>query len=165
MRPQNVSHVVLGIALVLGVSAAASAQYGGSGGTMGGSSGTSSGTYTAPKGGYSSATGAAIGAAAAGGAVVAILLLRNRGTMVGCLEQSAGQTKLVNEKSQKTYLLEGAPASLKTGDRVKLKGKKLASRSGESSFEATKLVKDYGPCRRQAALNGSGTAAALRKFF
>ena len=43
----------------------AAAQYGGSGGTGGGGSSSGNGTYVPPTGGYSSATGAAVGAGAA----------------------------------------------------------------------------------------------------
>jgi hypothetical protein len=43
----------------------AAGQYGGGGGTSGGGSGSGNGTYVPPKGGYSSAAGAAVGEEAA----------------------------------------------------------------------------------------------------
>jgi hypothetical protein len=119
-------------------------------GTSGGGASTS-GTpgYTPPKGGYSSSTGIAIGAGAAAGVAVAYLALRNRPTMVGCVEASSDGTKLMNEKDQKTYaLIASNDVVLSPGERVALKGKKTEDDSGKLGFEVHKLVKDYGSCKQ-----------------
>lgn len=132
------------------------AQY--SGGGMGAGGGTASGgVYTPPKGGYKSSTGIAIGAGVAAGAALAYFALRNRGT-IGCVESAGNHTALVMGKSNKSYALDAAGLDLKPGDKVKLKGKRSASGSGAMTFTATKLVKDYGPCESQAAMNQSPTA-------
>ena|SRR5208282_4789153 len=133
--------VVLGLALA----APALAQYGG-----GGSSSTgSSGGYSAPKGGYSSATGIGIGVGVAAGATVAYLVLHNRHRVVGCVEPSADGNKLLNEKDKNTYALVASnEVVLAPGERVALQGKAAKDASGKLTFQAQKLVKDYGSCKQ-----------------
>jgi hypothetical protein len=126
------------------------AQYGGGG--MGG--GPTSGTYTAPKSGYGSSSGAAIGIGlgAAAGAGLAFWALHNRPSVVGCVQRSDHGNALFNEKDGKTYnLLPASDVSLSPGERVALKGKKTKDESGNYSFEAVKLVKDYGACEAKVA--------------
>jgi hypothetical protein len=137
--------------LVLLLAAPAFAQYGGSPGM--GSTG-SSGVYQAPKGGYGSSTGIAVGAGAAAAAGIGItyLALRNHGTIVGCVEPSSDGIKLMNEKDKNTYALVASNVSLNPGERVALRGKKSKSGSGAPSFAVSKLVKDYGACKQEAAL-------------
>jgi hypothetical protein len=160
MTSRNLTRWVLGLALGLAVTAAGFAQYPGNPG-MGGTStggGTKGGVYTAPKGGYSSTTGIAIGAAAAAGvAVGGYLFMRSRRSMVGCVQKSAEGTQLMSEKDKKAYALDAGTLDLKPGDRVKLKGKKTKSDSGAPQFAATKLVKDYGSCDPQASLKAPAT--------
>jgi hypothetical protein len=133
--------VVLGTALA----APALAQYGGGGsGSMGGTGG-----YSAPKGGYSSATGIGIGAGVAAGATVAYLVLHNRHRVVGCVEPSADGNKLLNEKDKNTYALVASnEVVVAPGERVALQGKVAKDGSGKLTFEAQKLVKDYGSCKQ-----------------
>jgi hypothetical protein len=105
--------------------------------------------YTAPKGGYSSSTGIAIGAGAAACAGLAYLALRKHATMVGCVEASTDGSKLMNEKDQKTYaLIASNDVVLALGERVVVKGKKTKDDSGKPTFEVHKLVRDYGSCRQ-----------------
>lgn len=137
--------LLFGLSLCAAVSGSALGQYGG-GGSMGGSTG---GVYTAPKGGYSSSTGIAIGAGAAAGAGLAYLALRKHATMVGCVEASTDGSKLMNEKDQKTYaLIASNDVVLALGERVVVKGKKTKDDSGKPTFEVHKLVRDYGSCRQ-----------------
>ena len=151
MKARNRVQLVFGIILGAVISVSAFAQY--STGTMGGSGSSTSGAYTAPKSGYSSSTGIAVGAAAAvGGALLAYFLLRNRGSMEGCVQKSGHGVELMNEKNKKAYALEAGGLTLKPGELVKLRGKKTKTNSGESAFTANKLVKDYGSCTGQAAL-------------
>ena len=123
-------------------------QYGGGGSTGTGSTG---GVYQAPKGGYSSSTGIAIGAAAAAGVAIAYFALHNRGTVTGCVESSSGADKLTLVNGGTTYILDSGSLNLTSGDRVKLLGKKEKSGSEARSFHAQKLVKDYGACRQHAS--------------
>jgi hypothetical protein len=133
-------------ALSVFLSALALAQYGGGGGGMG-----STGTGTSTGRSYGS-SGAAIGAGvgAAAGIGAAYLLLRNRGTIVGCVEPSGkGETKLMNEKDKNTYaLLASNDVILAPGERVALKGKKTKDSSGKPVFNVEKLAKDYGSCKQ-----------------
>lgn len=148
---------VLAAVLAAAFTGCALAQYSG-GGTGAGAGGTASGgVYTPPKGGYKSSTGIAIGAGVAAGAALAYFALRHRGA-VGCVESAGNHTTLVMAKNNKSYDLDAAGLGLKPGDKVKLKGKRSASGSGETTFTATKLVKDYGPCESQAAMSQSPTA-------
>ena len=115
---------------------------------MGGGTGGSGG-YTPPKGGYKTSTGIAIGAAAAAAGGITYLVLHKRGTVVGCVQQSSEGSKLMNEKDKNTYaLLASNEVVLSPGERVALKGKKTKDDNGKQTFEAKKLVKDYGPCKQ-----------------
>lgn len=135
---------LLGGTLCAALAASAFAQYPG-----GGMGGTTTGGYTAPKGGYSAGTGIAIGAGAAAGVGLAYLALHNRATLVGCVEQSSSGNKLMDEKDKKTYaLLASNDIALSPGERVAVKGKKTKDDSGKLTFQATKLVKDYGSCKQ-----------------
>ncbi len=125
----------LGVALAVSMSALAFAQYGG----------TSTGrSYSDSK----IAIGAGVGAAAGIGA--AYLLMRNRGTIVGCVEPSSGgKMKLMNEKDKNTYaLLASNDVTLAPGKRVALRGRKAKDSSGEPVFHVRKLTKDYGSCKQ-----------------
>jgi len=138
----------LAVSLVLLLTAPAFAQYGG--GSTGMGSAGSTGVYQAPKGGYSSSTGIAIGAGAAAGVGITYLALRNRGTIVGCVASASDGLKLLNEKDRKTYALVATNIGLAPGDRVSLRGKKSKSESGPPSFQVAKIVKDYGSCKQEA---------------
>ena len=146
MNRRMLVRFVLTVALAASMSALAFAQYGGGGGGMG-----STGTGTSTGRSYGS-SGAAIGAGvgAAAGIGAAYLLMRNRGTIVGCVEpSSAGKMKLMNEKDKNTYaLLASNDVMLAPGERVALRGKKTKDSSGEPVFQVQKLAKDYGSCKQ-----------------
>jgi hypothetical protein len=109
---------------------------------------TMPGVYTAPSGGYKSSTGIAIGSAAAAGVAVGYLVMHNRGSLSGCLVSGDnGQMELRRNKSGGTYMLRNdSSVSLKTGERVRLKGKKVHDGSGQNMFDVHGLAKDYGAC-------------------
>jgi hypothetical protein len=114
------------------------------------SGGANPGGYNPGMGGYHSSTGIAIGAAAAAGVGIAYLVLHNRapGKVVGCVE-SSGSTMLLSDDKKSTYtLITTDSVTLKTGERVALRGKKFRQNSGELAFEVHGLAKDYGPCDR-----------------
>ncbi len=148
MQAFGLTRLALTIACCLFLAIPAMAQYGG-----GGSMGSSSGTYTAPKGGYSSGTGIAIGAGAAAGVAVAYLALRNRNQVTGCVNESEGKTELLPDGGGKAFQLSASSLDLKPGERVRLRGKKSKTSSGARSFQAQKLVKNYGSCKQLAALH------------
>lgn len=135
----------LGLCLCAAVSAPAFAQGYPTGGT---GTGTGTGTYSAPKGGYSSGTGAAIGGGVAAGAVVAYLALR-KASITGCVEQASDGFKVMDKKGN-TYMVDANGETLKAGDQVKLIGKKITDKTGSRTFRLTKSPEDLGPCSQTA---------------
>lgn len=93
---KSLARLALGFSIALLAAHLAAAQYGGGGGTMG--SGTPG--YTPPKGGYSSAKGAGIGAEAAAGAGALFLVLYHRGFVTGCVENAEDGLRLLDEKKK-----------------------------------------------------------------
>jgi hypothetical protein len=124
--------------------------YGGGGGTSGGGSGSGNGTYVPPKSGYSSATGAVVGASAAAGATGLFLALHYRGRVVGCVQPGEDGLRLLDESKNKSYALIPGDVSVKPGQRVQLKGQKSKNDAGEQVFKAKKLLKDLGTCNSPA---------------
>jgi hypothetical protein len=156
--------------LCLALSAAASAQYGGggTGGTEGtGSGSTGSGGYTPPSGGYGSGKAIGIGVGAAAGATVAVILLvrhhhhssthaQTQTYVTGCTQSIQDGVSLTNEKDHQTYSLTTDSKSLKTGERVALKGVIVPTEgSGNPVFHAQSLIKDYGTCGATSAFNST----------
>lgn len=142
MLSRFLARFVLTISLCMLISGSALAQYGGGGGT----GGTTGGTTTTTKG-YGSSTGIAIGAGAAAAVGIAYFALRNRGTVVGCVEAAEDATSLVNEKDKRTYaLVAGNGGALPAGRRVELKGKKSKDQSGRLTFRVTKVARVHGSC-------------------
>lgn len=97
--------------------------------------------------------GAAIGAAAVIGVTVfTIYHFSHRGhSLRGCVASSPGGLQLINEGDQQPYDLTGATATIKPGDRVRVKGKKIKSDPNHRQFVVEKLSKDYGACRATPA--------------
>ncbi len=91
------------------------------------------------------AVGAIVGAAAIVGVGIALLVLHNRGVVVGCIAESGGKRTLVRS-DKKVYSLLDAGPSLPMGDRAKLKGHTSGPRSAPS-FQVQKVLKDYGRCQ------------------
>jgi hypothetical protein len=132
----------------------AAAQYGG--GTSGGGSGN--GTYVPPKGGYSSATGAAVGAGAAAGTTGLFLTLHYGGRVVGCVQPGEDGLRLLDESKNKSYALIPGDVYVKPGQRVQLKGQKSKNDAGDQVFKAKKLLKDLGTCNSPAPGTPKATA-------
>ena len=153
--------------LCLALSAAASAQYGGGG--TGGTGATGSGTpgYVAPSGGYGSGKAIGIGVGAAAGAAVAVILLvrhhhhtssqaQTQTYVTGCTQSIQDGVSLTNEKDNQTYSLITDSKSVKTGERVALKGIIVPTEgSGNPVFHAQSLIKDYGACGATSASNST----------
>jgi hypothetical protein len=72
-------------------------------------------------------------------------------SLKGCASSGPGGVQLLNEGDQQTYALAGDVDGIKTGDRVRVSGKKQKPTGGGRQFVATKLSKDYGPCKIQAS--------------
>jgi hypothetical protein len=152
---RNFVPVVLGLSLLFLTAGQAAAQYGGGGGT----GGSGNGTYVPPKGGYSSATGAAIGAGAAAGAGALFLALHYHGRVTGCVQPGANGLRLLDDKNSKSYALVPGDVSLKPGQRVLLKGKRSKGDADTQTFTAKKLIKDLGSCDASLAASSSNSAS------
>ncbi|MEO8053294.1 MAG: hypothetical protein ABI833_23075 [Acidobacteriota bacterium] len=125
------SKLAKGFTLALALCAnSAFGQYGGSG-----------------TGSYHASTGIAIGAAAAGAGIAYLAVHNhNHGKVVGCLQSSNAATTLRSDDKKHTYtLINRSSMSLKPGERVALKGKKIRQGSG-LAFEVHGIAKDYGGC-------------------
>jgi hypothetical protein len=158
---RNTVNQCTSLTLLLAVSAvSALAQYGGG---MGGGTSSTPGVYTAPKGGYGGPSGAAIGAgvgAAAVGAGLAFWALHKRPDLVGCVQHRDDGNVLMNEKDGRVYNLQpDSSLTVKPGERVALKGRKSED-NGKYSFQAHRLVKDYGACEAGPATAKNGAGAS-----
>jgi hypothetical protein len=91
-----------------------------------------------------------VGVAAIGAAIgVGIYFVVRKGpSITGCAVSGASGLSLQNEGDQQTYTLIGDTAGVKTGDRVKVSGKKKKKDpSGNRDFLVEKLAKDHGRCK------------------
>jgi hypothetical protein len=86
----------------------------------------------------------AVGAAIGVGIYFAV---RQPPSITGCARSTPTGIALVNEGDQKTYMLVGDTALLKTDERVKIKGKKKKDASGKPTFIVDKISKDFGACK------------------
>jgi len=122
--------VVLGIVLLAVISVSASAQT-----NWGRIGGGPSGAQVA---------GAAVGAGAVIGIVLYLTL--HRPSITGCIRAVDSTYTITDQNGRLSYTVVNAPAELKTGDRVKLQGKKKKDKSGDLIFRMKKIKHDYGPC-------------------
>jgi hypothetical protein len=92
---------------------------------------------------------AAIGAAIGVGVYFAV---RKTPSITGCAVSTEADLSLQNEGDQQTYALLGDTAAIKSGDRIRVSGKKRKQYpSGNREFLVEKLAKVYGPCKVQPA--------------
>ena len=147
----------LSAALAFVFAAHARCQYPGGGGT-----GTGTGTgpgYTAPSNGYGS--GKAIGIAAGAAAGVGVLFLAlHHGAITGCVRPTSDGLRLVDEKKNKSYVIASDSIALKSGEVVKVQGKKSTDHNGISSFQAKKVVKSLGSCNADSSLTPTQPTSA-----
>lgn len=95
--------------------------------------------------------GAAVyGGIAAAAAIVAVTvyLVVRKPSITGCTETSGSSLVLRTDGGGATYALTGDIAQLKTGERVRVSGKRSKK---EHSFSVNKLSKDFGACQPSAA--------------
>jgi len=82
------------------------------------------------------------------GIVVAVAVVHGHHVLSGCVSQGPNGPELKTADA-KTWSLEGASATIKPGQRVKLHGdwaKHKKTAAGADVFTVDKLVKDYGAC-------------------
>jgi hypothetical protein len=72
-------------------------------------------------------------------------------SMKGCASSGPGGIDLLNDRDQQTYALTGDVDGIKAGNRVRVSGNKKKAAGGGRQFIATKVSKDYGPCKIQPA--------------
>jgi hypothetical protein len=70
-------------------------------------------------------------------------------SLKGCASSGPGGMQLLNESDRQSYALAGDVDRIKTGNRVRVSGNKQKPIGGSRQFVATKLSKDYGPCKIQ----------------
>jgi len=112
----------------------ASAQYTG---TMG----TGSPSY-----GNGKAIGIGVGAAA-GGAALLYVAMHHHASVDGCVSRVNDGFSLTDDKSGQTYSLLADTSDVKSGERLRLSGKKSKDAEGMPAFEVKKVVKDFGGCQ------------------
>lgn len=79
-------------------------------------------------------------------------LVRKSPSVTGCAVTDRSGLELQNEGDQQRYLLTGDTANIKSGDRVKVSGKReKKTKSGERDFLVEKVSKDYGHCKVSSA--------------
>ena len=93
--------------------------------------------------GLSVAAGVALGV----GAYLIYRFTHKHASIQGCVTSDQNGLSLRNEKDKKTYFLAGDSATLKSGQRVALSGKKPKDPSGKLIFQVQKLTKDLGTCQ------------------
>ena len=153
MKSLRASQLVRGILFTLLLSIPAFAQYGG-GGIGSGS--------TAPSYGSGKAVAVGVGAAAAGAGVL-YLTLHHRASLTGCVQNGDDGLSLVDEKKHQTYSLLPGGISLKSGERVELRGKKLKGEKGAQTFQANKVVKNLGACSPESSARSLPSGESFRK--
>jgi hypothetical protein len=94
---------------------------------------------------------AAIGAGIGLGIYFAV---RPRGhSLTGCAGSGPDGPELVSENDQQTYALTGELAGIKSGERIRVSGKKEKKKaSAPQQFLVEKLNKDFGACKAQPAI-------------
>ena len=79
-------------------------------------------------------------------------LVRQPPSIKGCVVTNPNGLTLQNEGDQQTYTLTGDTAAIKSGDILKLSGKKeKKDSSGKRNFLVKKVARNYGACKVQPA--------------
>ncbi len=92
--------------------------------------------------------GVAVAAIGAGIGIGIYYAVRHGHALTGCAVSGASGLQLQNEGDQQSYALIGDVASIKSGDRVRVSGKKVKGNAGAArQFLVEKLSKDYGSCK------------------
>jgi hypothetical protein len=92
--------------------------------------------------------GVAIAAIGAGIGIGIYYAVRHNHSLTGCAVSGANGLQLQSEGDQQSYALMGDVAGIKSGDRVRVSGKKGKSHAGAPRpFLVEKVGKDYGVCK------------------
>jgi hypothetical protein len=81
------------------------------------------------------------------GTAVAIHYSKKR-TITGCVSSGANGMTVTDEKDRQTYALSGNTVGITPGDRMRLRGKRVKSKSDKTLvWEAGSVAKDFGVCQ------------------
>lgn len=87
----------------------------------------------------------------AGVAVVAIVAIHysKKRTITGCVNSGGSGMTVTDEKDKQIYALSGNTTGIKSGDRMKLQGRKVKPKDSDKTlvWEAKKVTKDFGVCQ------------------
>jgi hypothetical protein len=93
--------------------------------------------------------GAIAGIAGAGAAVgiIAYVAIKHNHSVTGCAESGPNGMQLTSEPDRKPYVLVGNVAGIKTGERVRVSGRRSKAKSADpTEFLVEKVARDFGPC-------------------
>jgi hypothetical protein len=94
-------------------------------------------------------TGIALGLAgvSAGITIGVYAVVKHNHSVTGCARSSADGVELTSESDKQTYALIGEVAGIKSGNRVRVSGKKSTDKSADThQFLVQKVSKDFGAC-------------------
>jgi len=81
-------------------------------------------------------------------ALVAIHYSKKR-TITGCVSSAGSRLTITAENDKQVYVLSGNTAGIKPGDRMRVQGKKVSSKSTSQTlvWEAKAVSQDFGVCQ------------------
>jgi hypothetical protein len=99
--------------------------------------------------------GTIIGGLVAAIAAVAVVILvvvyevPKKRAITGCVSSGPNGMTITDEKDKRVYALSGATAGITTGERMKLSGKKVKTKSQDKAlqWETKNVSKDFGVCQ------------------
>ncbi|MFZ0199702.1 MAG: hypothetical protein WB523_05045 [Candidatus Sulfotelmatobacter sp.] len=83
--------------------------------------------------------------------VVTVLVMhesKKKRTITGCVNSTAGGMTITDEKDNQTYAIVGDTASIKPGDKMRLRGRKAKPNGSDKTlvWESRQVDKDFGVC-------------------
>ncbi len=98
--------------------------------------------------------GPVVGPILGGAAAVAVVIIlavhySKKRSITGCVASTGTAMTITDENDKRIYALSGNTTSVRPGDRMKLKGKKVKPTSPDKTlvWEATDVSKDFGVCQ------------------
>jgi hypothetical protein len=150
---------VIHFGLILFLSTAAHAQYGGAMGTP-----ASPGTYTPGSKSYGTGKAIGIGVGAAAVGAGAIYFMTHRSSKVtGCVQTADDGLHLTDDKTNRTLAIVPGKSDVRPGERLELKGKIKKNEAGEQNFLVKSVAKDLGSCSARASAASEHSAAAAAR--
>ena len=99
--------------------------------------------------------------------VVVIHESTKKRTITGCVNSGANGMTLTNERDKQIYELSGDTTGIKTGDRMRLQGKKEKPKGTDKAlvWKATKVTKDFGSMSALAMISTLNLPAICSNQF